>query len=391
MQHVTSVPAARPSARFHILIAALFVVFVVLCGSSCSQSAGGSGGGPTGRSGGASAVAVMTAPATARPMPTIVRAVGHVEASSTVDVRAQVSGELLTVDFTEGQEVTAGQLLFTIDARPLEAALKQTEASAARDAAQAKNAEAQLARARDLLQRGLLSPSEHDAMAAQAAALRATTEANVAEIDLARLQLQYTRILAPVSGRTGAILTHRGTIVRPSDPQPLVIINGMAPVFVSFAVPARLLPELRRGRDLEVQASPTGATDSASSGVVSFIDNAVDSATDSVRLKATFSNGDRRLWPGAFVNVSLQLAMNPQAIVIPSAAVQSSQQGTFVYVVKADQTVEVRPVVVGWIEGRESVIQSGVRADETVVTDGQLRLTPGARVSVPNRASSSGS
>jgi len=338
-----------------------------------------------GRGEGAAPVAVTTALVLQKPMAVKLRSVGNVEASSTVEVRSQVSGELLSVDFSEGQDVRQGQLLFTIDPRVFEATLKQAEAALARDTAQAMNLEAQHTRLTNLLKQGLVSRADYDAAAASAAAMHASIEAGKAAVENARIQRQNTRITAPVTGRTGALLVHRGALVRANDATPLVVINRLSPAFVSFAVPARMLPRLRRGdtgRALGVEASPAGASDSSSTGTVTFIDNAVDPATDTIRLKATFLNNDRRLWPGAFVDVTLQLSVDQQAKVIPAKAVQPSQQGEFVFVVKGDQTVEARQVKVAWIDGDDAVIETGVTAGETVVTDGQLRLTPGARITV---------
>jgi multidrug efflux system membrane fusion protein len=289
------------------------------------------------------------------------------------------------VAFSEGQDVTEGQLLFTIDPRTFEASLKQAQATNARDSAQAKNLEAQRQRLENLLKLGIVSRADYDAAAAQAEAMQSSIAASAAAVEQASLQLQYTRIHAPVSGRTGALLVHEGSIVRPNDASPLVIINRMAPVFVSFTVPARLLPQLRSGQAraaLRVDAAPAGEAGATSMGRVTFIDNAVDLTTDTIRLKATFDNGDRRLWPGAFVDVTLRLATEQRAVVVPSAAVQPSQQGQFVYVVTAGETAEARPIKIAWTEGDVVVVESGVTPGETVVTDGQLRLTPGARVSV---------
>jgi multidrug efflux system membrane fusion protein len=239
-----------------------------------------------------------------------------------------------------------------------------------------------LTRAQNLAKSGLGSRADLDAATAAAAAIQATINADAAAVETARIQVERTRITSPVPGRTGALLVHRGALIRANDTAPLVVINQMDSVFVSFAVPARLLPQLQRARStggLPVEIAPAGGGDRAT-GRVTFIDNAVDLSTDTIRLKATVRNETRRLWPGAFVDVSLQLSVQPQALVVPASAVQQSQQGTFVYVVKSDQTVEMRPVKVAWSEGRDSVIESGVRPGETVVTDGQLRLTPGARI-----------
>jgi multidrug efflux system membrane fusion protein len=313
-----------------------------------------------------------------------VRAVGNVEASSSVDIRSQVSGELMSVGFQEGDEVSAGQVLFTINPRPFEVALKQAEAAVARTTAEAKGARAIFNRSEELYKKGLLPRSEREETNTDVAVADAAVEAAAAELENAKLQLTYTKIAAPVSGRTGALLVHPGSLVRANDTASLVVINQVAPAYVTFAVPARLLPQVRgnRARTLRVQAVPAGSAETSVTGIVSFVDNVVDQATDSVRLKAMFQNRDRRLWAGAFVDVTLQLAVEPRAIVVPNASVQASQQGQFVYVVKADNTVEARPVKVGWIDRDEAVLESGVKAGETVVTDGQLRLTPGAKVSV---------
>jgi multidrug efflux system membrane fusion protein len=325
-----------------------------------------------------------------------VRAVGTVEPSSTVEVRPQVSGELLTVGFAEGQDVKTGQVLFTIDPRPFEAAVRQAEATLARDTALAKNADAQRVRYADLAQKGLVSRAEYDAVIAASASLQATLASDAAQLETAKLQLQYTKITAPVSGRTGALLVHKGSLVRANDAAPLVVINEIAPVFVSFAVAARLLPDLRAEQakaPIAVQAAAPEAPDNAADGDVTFIDNAVDPASDTIRLKARFDNRDRRLWPGVFVDVTLRMSVRPHAIVVPTRAVQPGQQGSFVYVVKEDQTVEARQVVTAWVDGAETVIDRGVQPGEVVVTDGHLRLVPGMKIVVKpeNGAGRSGS
>ena len=318
-------------------------------------------------------------------MPISLRAVGTVVASSTVDIRSQVTGQLLKVGFTEGQDVTAGDTLFTLDARPFQATLNQAEAVLARDSAQAANSEELLRRADELLAKGLVPKADRDTLAANASALRGTLAADRAAIDTARLQLQFTTMTAPVSGRTGALVVHPGALVRANDTTPLITINQTAPIHVAFAVPARLLAKLRTDqgqRALKVEASVPGAAASTSSGTLGFIDSSVDATTDTVRVKGTFANADRQLWPGQYVDVTLQLSVEPNAIVIPTAALQSSQQGQFVYVVKADKTVEIRPIRVAWTEGSISIIEQGLTTADLVVTDGQLRLTAGAKVAV---------
>jgi membrane fusion protein, multidrug efflux system len=381
----------RPGPVLRSIALTLLGLALVLPPTSCSSGpstvADAQSAGHEGRGGASAAVPVDTAPVVVKTMPVDLQAVGNVEASSTVEVRSQVTGQLLSVGFSEGQDVAAGQLLFALDSRPFEAALKQAQAALAKDQAQAKNADAQRARNADLLKRGLVAQSDYDALVASAAALHAAADADEAQVDNAKLQLQYTRITAPVSGRTGALLVHQGALVRSNDTTPLVVINQLAPIYVSFSVPSRLLSEIRSERDrgpLAVEAVVSGSSNPSSHGAVSFIDNAADQTTDTVRLKATFANADRRLWPGQFVEVTLRLAVDPHAIVVPAVAVQPGQQGSFVFVVKPDNTVEQRPVTVLRIGGDEAVIGTGLQAGEIVVTDGQLRLTPGAHISVKN-------
>jgi multidrug efflux system membrane fusion protein len=289
------------------------------------------------------------------------------------------------VNFKEGDEVSAGQQLFTIDPRPFEVAVRQAEATLARDTAQSKGIAQQLGRAEELFRQQLTAKSDRDALATQFAMSQASIAVDNAQVDNARLQLQYTNITAPVSGRTGALLVHQGSLVRANDASALVVINQLSPVYVSFAVPSKLLADIHKQQlrgSLKAAAAPSGSTAAPASGTITFIDNAVDQNSDTIRLKATFPNTSRQLWPGQFVDVTLQLSVNRNATVIPIAALQAGQQGQFVFVVKPDATVDARPVKVAWLAGDEVVIESGVRPGETVVTDGQLRLVPGARVSV---------
>ena len=378
-------PAGPP--LFHLaraIAAVLPVVLLAGCsGGAASDAATASGSGEGRGRGAAAAIIVTTASAVEKPMPVQVRVVGNVEASSSVDIRSQVSGELVSVGFEEGDNVAAGQVLFTLDARPFEVAVKQAEAAVSRTAAEAKGARAIFNRSEELYKKGLLPRSEREETNTDVAVADAAVSSAAADLENAKLQLTYTKILAPVAGRTGALLVHPGSLVRANDTAPLVVINQVTPAYVTFAIPARLLPQIGggRARTLKVEAVPAGTTEPAVTGTVSFVDNVVDQSTDSVRLKAVFPNRDRRLWAGAFVDVTLQLAVEPRAVVVPNASVQASQQGQFVYVVKADNTVEARPVKVGWIDRDEAVVESGVKAGETVVTDGQLRLTPGAKVS----------
>jgi len=386
----------RSLNRASISLSALLLVSVLLLPScsdgnkSPSDAAAGRGAG-AGRSGGGrgadagGAVPVSTAKAVVRSVPIEVTTVGTAEAFSSLEVRPQVTGQLTTVDFAEGDEVRQGQLLFTIDPRPFQAALKQAEAARDRDAAQAANAEAIRLRNATLLKDGVMSQADYDASATTAAALKAVVAADNAVVDNAGLQLQYTRIVAPVAGRTGALLVHPGSLVRSGDAQPLVVINQIVPIRVTFAVPGQYLGDIRRGQaraPLPVTARVNNDPGPPSTGTLSFIDNTVDPATATIRLKATLPNSDRRLWPGDLAQTTLRLGVDPRAIVVPAPAVQNGQQGQYVYVVGEDMTVAMRPVTVSRTNGDDAVIAEGVKAGDEVVTDGQLRLTPGVRVSI---------
>jgi len=352
---------------------------------STSPAGGGRGGGAN-----AQAVPVTTAPVVQKSVPLSVQGIGTVIAASTVTVRAQVTGELTSVNFVEGDEVQEGQVLVTIDKRPLEAALQQTEAALNRDVAQAANARSQAARYQDLLKRGIATKEQVEQIVANAAALDATVELDKANVENAKVQLQYATIRAPLTGKTGLLQVHPGNLVRATDTTPIVTINKITPVYVSFSVPEAMLPDLKRymarGK-LAVTALPPNDEGAPASGLINFIDNAVDATTGQIKVKGTFPNTDRHLWPGQFVNVSVTLSTEPNAIVVPSMAVQTGQQGTYVFVVKPDQTVDLRPVTVERSSGDLSVIKTGVTPGETVVTDGQLRLNPGTRVSIKNAAS----
>jgi len=338
------------------------------------------GGGPQQQ-----AVPVTVATVVQKSMPVDIRVIGSAEAYSNVAVHAQITGELTSVGFKEGDDVKKGQVLFTLDRRPLEATLQQAEATLRRDLAQAANARAQAARYQDLQTRGIATREQVDQTSANAGALEATVGADRAAIESAKVQLQYATIAAPIAGRTGALMVHAGNLVRANDTTPLVVINQVTPIFVSFAIPEAQLPVLKRYMGLgsvTVEAQPPSETGPTSRGRISFVDNAVDAMTGTIKIKSTFPNSDRRLWPGQFVNVIVTLTTDPGAIVVPSTAVQAGQQGDYVFVVKADQTVDLRVVAVARTNGTESVITKGLRTGETVVTDGQLRLVSGSLISV---------
>jgi multidrug efflux system membrane fusion protein len=362
----------------------LSALFLALLFAGCSQSgrAEGAAAGPPG--GGAPPVPVTLAKVVRKPMPLELSAIGAVEPSSSVAVRAQTTGELTSVNFKEGDDVEQGQVLFTLDRRPLEAALKQAEAALTRDQAQLANATAQAQRASELAARGIATREQVDTTSTAVSALEATVGADRAAIENATVQLQYATIKSPISGRTGVLMVHPGNLVRANDPTPLVVINQVTPVQVAFGIPERQLALLKQHlaqNTLRVEARPQGDQDSPAIGRIAFVDNAVDQTTGMIRIKGTFANGDRRLWPGQFVNVVTVLATDPDAIVVPSVAVQTGQQGTYVFVVKDDRTVELRPVTIARTNANDSIVENGLKDGETVVTDGQLRLVPGSRIS----------
>lgn len=364
---------------------------LVLAGSlaavACSGGEAMSSTPPAGEHGGgaadAPAVPVETAPVVQKSVPVSVRAIGTVIAASTVTVRAQVTGEMTSVHFVEGGEVQKGQVLVRIDKRPLEAALAQAQAALDRDVAQAANAKAQAARYQGLLQRGITTQEQVDQIVANAAALDATVGADRAAVDNATLQLDYATIRAPLTGKTGLLQVHPGNLVRATETTPIVTINKITPVYVSFAVPESLLPDLKRymarGK-LAVTALPPADSGAPSKGTINFIDNAVDPTTGTIKVKGTFPNTDHKLWPGQYVNVDVTLSADANAIVVPTLAVQNGQSGPYVFVVKPDQTAELRNVTVARTLDTETVIMTGLAAGETVVTDGQLRLNAGTRV-----------
>ncbi len=358
-------------------------------------------------------VPVTTGVITQKDVPLELRAIGAVEAYSVVAVKSQVGGELTKVHFAEGQFVGKGDTLFTIDPRPYETSLKQAEANLAkstamaqqaeanlgRDIAQAKNATAQAQRYASLLESGLVSRDQFEQYRTSSDALNETVQADKANVETtrkaidadratvqsARLQLGFTTVRAPIDGRTGSLVAYQGNLIRTSDTTPLVVINQVNPIHVTFSVPEKQLPEIKsymaKGK-LKVQVSPPNDEAHPEPGAVDFVDNAVDNTTGTIKLKASFTNQGRRLWPGQFVNVVLTLTTQSGAVVAPSQAVQTGQQGQFVYVVKPDQTVEMRPVVVAHATEGDTIIESGVKPGDVVVTDGQLRLVPGAKVKI---------
>ena len=349
-------------------------------GAAASAAAGGGRGGA-----GGPAIPVAVGTVVQKAMPIEISVIGAAEAFSSVAIRAQTTGQLTSVNFTEGDDVMAGQVLFTLDRRPLEAALQQAQANLDRDVAQAANAAQQAKRYDELAQRGIATREQVDTSRTTVTALNATVEADKAAVENANVQLQYATISAPISGRTGALMVHEGNLVRANDQTPLVVINQVAPISVSFAIPEARLPELKKymaGGALRVTANPPNDDAAPAVGKISFVDNSVDQTTGTIKVKGTFPNADRRLWPGQYVNVIVTLTMDPAAIVVPSVAVQAGQQGPYVFVVNAEQKVDIRPVTVKRTSATDTVIESGLKPGEIVVTDGHLRLVPGSRITV---------
>jgi multidrug efflux system membrane fusion protein len=330
------------------------------------------------------AVPVRVGTVVEKAVPLQIRNVGNIQPYVAVAVRAQVSGQIMEVHFRDGQDLKKGELLFSIDPRPYEAALAQAEAALARERAQMENAQTDVRRYEDLVKKDYVTQQQYDSVKANAAATAATVRSNQAAVERARLDLAFCSIHSPIEGRGGSILVQAGNVVKSNDAV-LVTINQIAPIYLAFAVPERELPEIRRRQNagsLVVEAEEPASGKSLGRGELTFVDNAVDRATGTITLKATFPNTDRVLWPGEFVNAVLTLATEQNAIVAPIGAVQNGQQGTYAYVVRPDRTVESRPVTVARSVAAGLVIARGLMAGETVVTDGQLRLSPGVKVEV---------
>src|SRR5438093_192279 len=351
-------------------------------------------------------------------IPVQLTAVGNAQPYTSVGIKSQINGQLVEVRFKEGQDVQKGDLLFVIDPRPFEAALRQTEAAlnqrqaevrqaqatVERDTAQLANARVQERRYRELVAKELIAREQYDQLNTNMAAMEATVEADraavenaraalqaaQANVDNARLQLAYTRIHAPIDGRTGNMLVQSGNVLKANDDNPIVVINQIHPIYVSFAVPEQHLADIKTYRaagTLGVVVRPPRQPQTLATGDLTFVNNTVDQTTATIQLKATFANADNALWPGQFLDVVLLLTSRT-AIVVPSQAIQPGQQGPYVYVVKPNQTVESRVIVPGTRLGAETIVEQGLRPAERVVTDGQLRLVPGAKVEIrPPRAS----
>jgi multidrug efflux system membrane fusion protein len=331
------------------------------------------------------AVPVTVAEAKVRPVPLSVSAVGTVEPIEAVAVKAQVGGVVDRVLFTEGDDVRAGQILFQIDPRPFRAALDAAEAQLARDRSQAANAQVQARRYAELVKKDYVTQEQHDAAQTEAQVLQSVVQADQAAVEQARLNLSWASVTSPIAGRTGSLLVKKGNLVKANEAA-MVVVNQMRPIRVSFAIPGGQLPLLQRysgSGALEVLVRPSRSGDGGvAKGRLSFVDNAVDPGTGTVTLKAEFPNEDGSLWPGQFVDTQLVLAVEPDALTVPAGAVVTGQEGTFVFVVVEGNTVEKRNVKVNRTVDGDAVLEDGLKTGDTVVTDGQLRLVPGALVEI---------
>ena len=345
----------------------------------------GKGEGKGGRGGGGPLVVKATR-AVVKPMPVLIEAVGTVESEHSVQVRAQVSGVLQSVLFKEGDRVKSGQKLFQIDPRTFQAQYNQALAALARDKAQLENARAQQERLEPLLKREFITRQEYDVAVTSTKSLEATMQANQAAAEQARIQLEYTRIHAPIAGRTGALAVKPGNLVAAGASgggAPLVTINSTDPILVSFSVPERQLEEIRRyqnEKEMRIEILPDRAGPAAAEGKLVFIDNTITPQTGTVLLKTRVDNRDEVLWPGQFANVRIVLKIEPEAVVVPEAAVQPGQDGSFVYLIDPENKVQVRPVKVSRQIGNEVVIGVGIEAGDHVITEIPQALQPGATV-----------
>lgn len=373
------VTAARPFTFWLILVPVTMIALLSGCTTRTVQTA------PI------FAARVTVAKAVQKTVPINLTAIGSADAFTSVSIKAQVNALMQQVHIKEGQFVKKGDLLFTLDARPFEAALAQAQGTLAHDKAQAELDRVEAERYEALYKAGVTAKETLDQMQANYIAEQAAVRADEAAVQAAQLQVDYCQIYAPTDGRLGAIQVYPGNIVKQNDVPVLIVINQITPIFVDFAVPEQYFAPIEKFMDkgtLQVEATPYGDT-KPEIGTLTFVDNSVDNTTGTIKLKAKFENTDHRLWPGQFSTVLLRLAEDENATVVPSQAVQTGAKGDFIYVVKSDMTAEQRPVKVARTIGGDAVISSGIVPGETVVTDGQLRLIPGIKVEIVGAPSGS--
>jgi multidrug efflux system membrane fusion protein len=364
--------------RFRLPLLALSAVTAIssILFSSCATQKTQAG------SGVARPVPVTVAQADRRDVPVVVNAIGNVTPLQTVQIKSMVTAQVVKVHFTVGQDLQKGQLLFTLDGRSFQADLAKAEGQLARDKAAAATARVSQKRYQALLKEGVVAQQQYDELESTASQYDAAVEADKAAVESARVSLQYTRIYSPIVGRAGDVLVHEGNLIKAND-LAMVVINQISPIYTDFAVPERFLSDIKKymaAGSLKVIATLPDSNAPLAQGKVAFIDNMVDRATGTITMKAEFGNQQRTLWPGQFVNINLQLTTEKNATVVPSQAVQNGQQGTYVFIVKPNKTVEARVVDIGPSDKGMVVIHKGIEVGETVVTDGQVRIVPGATV-----------
>jgi multidrug efflux system membrane fusion protein len=370
-------------AVVRLRLSSLFLAAVLSTGSGCTNerrvsdaAAASAGRGPA---------PVVVATVEQRDIPVQIKAIGNVEAYQTVQIRSQVNGQIQKIFFKEGEDVHEGQQLFQLDTRPFQADLEKAIGQMKHDQAQAENSRIQAERYSGLEKEGIVSHEQAGQLDAQARADSSAVDADKAAIDAARVQLQYTDIVAPINARAGTLMINLGNLVKANDTPYLVQLNQVTPIYVTFFVPESNLDRVRQhysSDQLNVLAYPKAKSDGPAEGRLTFIDNGVDTTTGMFKLKATFPNRDRRLWPGQFVDVALELSTQKNAVVVPTKAIQTGQQGEYVYVVRADSTAESRLVKTVGVYQNLTVISEGLKSGESVIVNGQLRVAPNAKVVV---------
>jgi multidrug efflux system membrane fusion protein len=382
----------RSLLRFASCGAALFVAAFAGCGKNSATAEGGGGGGRGGRGGGGGPAPVVVGKVQRKVVPLVIEALGAVEPIRSAAIRAQVTGTLQKIVIQEGQDVKENDILFQLDARSFENALRSAQADRERIRVQLENARAQVARYQTLSAEAMVSKEQFQKMQDDARVLEAQAQASESTVANARLQLDYCTIRAPFSGRTGNLNVHEGDLVRANDTGAMVTVNQLSPIYVTFGVPQQHLAALNRYRaagPLTVSATPPGNDQKPEQGELTFVDNTVDASTGTIKLKATFPNEAHRLWPGQFASVSVTLTA-PEVLTVPIAAVQTSQTGQHVFVVTADQTAELREVKIERNFGDDAVVTQGLAEGETIVTDGQLRVIPGRPVAIKENDTAAG-
>jgi len=333
-------------------------------------------------------IPVKTAVASQKDVPIEISAIGTIKAYSVVNITSHVDGELTQIHVKEGQTVEKGQVLFNIDDRPYLTALESARSNLSKDSIKLEKAKKDAQRYGELLKKDYVTKDQAEQTQTDLEVLEASIKGDEAVLQTAELNLSYCKITSPITGRAGSILVNQGNLIKANDnTRPLMVINQIQPVYMQFSVPEQRLPEIQsqiRTNELKVLVNVPEKPDETKEGRLTFLDNSIDTSTGTIDLKATFDNADNSLWPGQFVNVILVLGVKTNAVVVPSAAVQMGQNGYYIFIVKNDNTVESRNVTPGSEEDDQTVIEKGLSVGETVVIDGQLRLSPGAKIAVKN-------